>query len=244
MSETPFGSVVDGTGCPIFSLPAYNFTIETISETCPNKNNGQILISAIETHNYTVTLNGAAATLQNNNLKPGSYTICIGVEGENYQQCYDIVIEQGTTISGKVAVDSGKAFIEIEKGTAPFTVFINDEIAFETAASIFTVNVNHGDKIQVKSNLECEGIFAKKVDLFNEIIVFPNPTKGNFGIALPISQNTVKVEIYNIQSQLISVKNYTVNSGKVYLNINSNATGLYFAKVYLEEPIVLKIIKE
>ena len=69
-------------------------------------------------------------------------------------------------------------------------------------------------------------------------------TKGNFEIALPVSQNNVKIEIYNIQSQLISVKNYTINNGKVQLNINSNATGLYFAKVYLEEPIVLKIIKE
>ena len=242
--ETPLGSVVDSTGCPIFSLAADNFTIETISETCPNKNNGQILISAIETLEYNVTLNGTPATLQNTNLSPGNYTICIGVEGENYEQCYDVVIEEGTTISGKVAVDAGKASIQIEQGTAPFTVFVNDNLAFETAAPIFTVDVKHGDKIQVKSNVECEGIFAKTVDLFNEIISYPNPTKGNFEIALPISQNTVKIEVYNMQSQLVSAKNYNVYNGKVQLNITNNATGLYFAKVYLDKPVVLKIIKE
>lgn len=242
--ETPQGSVVDSTGCSIFSLPADNFTIETISETCPNKNNGQILISAVETHNYIVTLNGGAATLQNTNLNPGNYTICIGVEGEDFEQCYDVVIEEGITISGKVALDSNKASIEIEQGTGPFTVFVNDEIAFETASPVFTVDVKHGDKILVKSNVLCEGVFAKTVNLFTEIIAYPNPSKGNFEITLPVSQNNVKIEIYNIQSQLISVKNYTINNGKVQLNINSNATGLYFAKVYLEEPIVLKIIKE
>ncbi len=242
--ETPLGSVVDSAGCPVFALPSDNFTIETISETCPNKNNGQILISALETHNYIVTLNGADAALQNTNLNPGNYTVCIGVEGENYEQCYDVVIGNGITISGKVAIDSGKASVEIEQGTGPFTVFVNDKIVFETASPIFNVNVKHGDKILVKSNVLCEGVFAKTVNLFNEIIAYPNPSKGIFEIALPFSQNNVKIEIYNLQSQLISAKTYTINNGKIQLNITNNATGLYFAKVYLDKPIVLKIIKE
>jgi subtilisin-like proprotein convertase family protein len=242
--NTPLGSTVDSSGCPIFALPVDNFTIEAISETCPDKNNGQILISAEEDHPYIVTLNGAAATLQNTNLNPGNYTICIGVEGEIFEQCYDVVIDNGIVISGKVEVTFGKATIEIEQGTGPFIVFVNDKIALETASPIFNVNVKHGDKIEVKSNVLCEGSFAKTVNLFDEIIAYPNPSKGNFEIALPVLQNTIKIEIYNIQSQLISVKNYTINNGKVQLSIANNATGLYFAKVYLEEPVVLKIIKE
>lgn len=242
--ETPLGSTVDSSGCPVFSLPADNFTIETISETCPDKDNGQILISANETHTYNVTLNGVSASLQNSDLDPGNYTICIGVEGEDYEQCYDVVIDEGTTISGKVAVNSGKASLEIEQGTGPFIVFINDTIALETAVPIFTIDVKHGDKIEVKSSVLCEGVFAKTINLFDEIIAYPNPTKGSLEIALPVSQNSVKIEVYNIQSQLISAQNYTVTNNKVQLNIANNASGLYFAKVYLEEPIVLKIIKE
>ncbi len=243
--ETPSGSTVDSTGCPVFSLPVDNFTIETISETCPDKNNGQILISANETYTYKVTLNGVEATLQNTDLSPGSYTICIGVEeDEDYEQCYDVVINEGTTISGKVAVNSGKASIEIEEGTGPFMVFVNDKIVLKTVAPIFTFDVKHGDKVEIKSSVSCEGVFAKTINLFDEIIAYPNPTKGNLEIALPVSVNTVKIEVYNIQSQLISVQNYTVTNNKVQLNIANNATGLYFAKVYLEEPIVLKIIKE
>ncbi|GGK39822.1 MULTISPECIES: endonuclease [Flavobacteriaceae] len=241
-NNTTPGVNVDASGC--FTLPANNFTIETISETCPDKDNGQILISAQENYTYNVTLNGVNATLQNNNLTPGNYTVCINVAGESYEQCYDVIIAEGTTISGKVAVTSGKASIQIEQGTAPFTVFVNDKIALESAAPIFTVDVKHGDKIQVKSSVECEGIFSKSINLFDEVIAYPNPTKGNFEIATPSNQNNIKVEIFNMQSQLISAKNYTLNNGKVYLNIKNQAPGVYFAKVYLDKPIMLKIIKE
>ena len=92
--------------------------------------------------------------------------------------------------------------------------------------------------------MECEGIFSKSINLFDEVIAYPNPTKGNFEIAIPANQNNIKVEIFNMQSQLISAKNYTLNNGKVYLNIKNQAPGVYFAKVYLDKPIMLKIIKE
>ncbi|MBE0424753.1 MAG: alpha-amylase, partial [Lutibacter sp.] len=39
------GTNVSNTGCPIFTLPANNFTVEVTSETCPNKDNGKISIS-------------------------------------------------------------------------------------------------------------------------------------------------------------------------------------------------------
>lgn len=240
--NTTSGANVDTSGC--FMLPANNFTIETISETCPDKNNGQILISAQENYTYNVILNGATANLQNNGLNPGSYEVCIGVSGEDYEQCFVVEINEGTTISGKVAVAAGKASIEIEQGTAPFTVFVNNKIILETASPVFNVNVAHGDKIEVKSNVVCEGVFSKSINLFNDVIAYPNPTKGNFEITVPISNNNVKIEIYNMQSQLISAKNYTINNGKVQLDIKNNAQGVYFAKVYLDKPVMLKIIRE
>ncbi|MEX1381921.1 T9SS type A sorting domain-containing protein, partial [Lutibacter sp.] len=240
--NTTSGANVDASGC--FTLPANNFTIETISETCPNKNNGQILISAQENYTYNVTLNGSVANLENNGLNPGAYTVCIGVSGETYEQCFTVNIDQGITISGKVAVAAGKASIEIEQGTAPFRVFVNNRITLETALPSFTVDVAHGDKIEVKSNVVCEGAFSKSINLFDEVIAYPNPTKGNLEITVPVSRNNVKIEIYTVQSQLISVKNYTINNGTVKLDINNNVPGVYFAKVYLDKPVMLKIIKE
>ncbi|WP_305852417.1 endonuclease [Lutibacter sp. A64] len=240
-NSTP-GSSVNTSGC--FTLPANNFSIQTISETCPDKNNGQILITAQEDYTYNVTLNGTAATLQNKDLEPGNYTICIEVAGEDYEQCFDVVIEEGTTISGKASVSSGKVSINISEGTAPFNVFVNDNLILQTLDSSFTINAKYGDSIQVKSSVTCEGVFSKNMNLVESVTAYPNPTKGTFEIAVPVSQSTIKIEIYNTQSQLISTKNYEVVNGKVQLNLSNNTVGLYFAKVYLDSPVLLKIIKE
>ncbi|WP_372793477.1 MopE-related protein, partial [Lutibacter sp.] len=54
--RTPIGTLVNASGC--FTLLPNNFNIEVTSETCPNKNNGQISISAAASYTYTTTING------------------------------------------------------------------------------------------------------------------------------------------------------------------------------------------
>ena len=247
--DTPLNSTVDATGCPIFSLPASNFSIKAISETCPDKNNGQIEITTQETLNYTATVNGTAISFTNNivipNLSPNNYEVCITVEGEpDFKQCFTTEILGGTTVSAKSNTNSNRLSIDIEEGTPPYTIYINDKLILETFSPNIAIAIKHGDLVQVKTSVSCEGVFSKTVNLFTEVIAYPNPTKGNFEIALPISQNKVKIEVFNMKTQLISAQEYDVISGKVQLNINNKATGLYFIKVYLEKPVLLKIIKE
>ena len=75
--------------------------------------------------------------------------------------------------------------------------------------------------------------------------VYPNPTKGFFEIAaLPLSILETTIALYNAQMQSISKKSYPVNNGKVQLNIENQANGVYFAKVGLANPVILKIIKK
>ncbi|WP_457616596.1 alpha-amylase family glycosyl hydrolase, partial [Lutibacter sp.] len=88
--NTPAGTAVNSTGCPIFTLPSDNFSIEVISETCPSKNNGQLIITATANYNYQVTVNGVTYDFTNTvtitDLPPGVYDFCITVVGETYQQ--------------------------------------------------------------------------------------------------------------------------------------------------------------
>ena len=246
--NTPIGTNVNSTGCPIFSLPSNNFTVVVTGETCPSKNNGKIVITALSNQPYTVTINNIAynftSTTTAINLSPTSYNFCIGVTGQTYQQCYDVTVAAGTTVSGKSSVVSGKASVEIEKGTAPFTVFVNGQEQFETSAPMFSVEVKSGDILEVKTAVSCEGIYSKKIDSIDGIFAYPNPTQGAFEITVPTSETEVVVELYNINSQLISVKTYPVIYGKVSLSLENKPTGLYFAKVNLDQPITLKIIKQ
>ncbi|MCF6182403.1 reprolysin-like metallopeptidase [Lutibacter sp.] len=237
----------------VFSLPTDNFNIQVTSETCPNKNNGQLNITANETHNYVVNITGTNTSFSDTqnftnsylfeNLAPDIYSICITVTGENYQQCFVVEVLEGITVSGKSSVKANKATVEIEQGTAPYKVFVNGKEVLDTNAPVFTVNVKHGDLLEVKTAKTCEGVYSKAIELLNDFVVYPNPSTGIFEIAMPIAEKQVIISIYNIQSQLISQRSYPVNYGKVNLDISNQPTGIYIAKVHLNKPVVLKIIK-
>ena len=254
------GTNVNSTGCPIFTLPAKNFTVEVISETCPNRNNGKISISASETHNYIAVISGISTdggtpinisdktftnnSLLLNNLQPGIYTVCISVSGETYVQCFEIKVIAGEEILADVNVTAGKASVEIKKGTAPYIVYVNGQELFKTSAPIFSVDVKGGDILEVKTAVSCEGIYSKTINGIDGVFAYPNPTQGAFEITVPTSQTAVVVELYNINSQLISAKKYPVVYGKVQLSLANKPIGVYIAKVLLDQPVTLKIIKQ
>ncbi|MEX1382084.1 T9SS type A sorting domain-containing protein, partial [Lutibacter sp.] len=147
-------------------------------------------------------------------------------------------------VSAKAIVSSAKVEVTMEQGTAPFNVLVNNEEVYQTSAPVFSIDVKHGDVVQVKTAVDCEGIFSKSIDLFEDIIAYPNPTNGYFEITLPISEKEIAIELFTMQSQLISERIYPVIAGKVQLNIETYAAGIYYAIVNIEKPIILKIIKQ
>ena len=244
--NTTVGSIVNANGC--LTLPSNNFDIEVTSETCPDKNNGELIISAVEAHNYMAAINETdynfTSRLTVADLAPGTYNICINVSGETFEQCYTVTIAEGTTVSGKTSVTTKKAAVEITQGTAPFYAYVNGTAVLQTLSPSFSIDVQHGDLLEVKTDVACEGVLSKTIELFDTITAYPNPTQGLVEIALPMLQNEVTVELYNYNSQLISVRTYPVVSGKVYLNLENKPTGLYIAKVLLDKPVSFKIIKQ
>ncbi|AMC11198.1 hypothetical protein Lupro_07985 [Lutibacter profundi] len=246
--NTPVDDVVDETGCSIFNLPSNNFSIETISETCPSSDNGLVIIQTVESHSYVTTINGTTynftGDLTVDNLAPGIYNFCITVTGETYEQCFVVEVKEGTTISGKSSVTSGKATVEIEEGTAPFTIYVNGKETFETNSPIFNIAIKPGDMVEVKTAVTCEGVYSKTIELLDAIVAYPNPTRGNIEIILPISEQEVTIELYNIHSQLISKNVYLIVYGKVQLDLTTIPSGVYIAKVLLDKPLSIKIIKQ
>ncbi|KVV13755.1 alpha-amylase family glycosyl hydrolase [Flavobacterium sp. TAB 87] len=235
---------------PNFSLPKNNFTIESKGESCLNKNNGSISVSALEAHKYTATLNGASYSFVNNTfsvdgLAPNVYSLCIGVEGESYEQCYTITIQKGATITGKSSVVADKVVIEIFEGTAPFQISINGSEQFETSNSSFLVAVEKGDLIEVKTAKACEGVFSKSIDTWSkEVKLFPNPTSGSFEVSVTTSEREVEIGIYNTAGTLLSKKMYPVANNKIQMNLDNQSAGIYFVKIELDTPSIVKIIKK
>jgi hypothetical protein len=99
------------------------------------------------------------------------------------------------------------------------------------------------DYISLEGDLSTLGV-ASNILTTDTIRAYPNPTKGSFEISLPLSIQEATIELFNVQMQSISKKLYSVNNGKLQLNIENQAKGVYFVKVGIKNPVILKMIKE
>ncbi len=76
-----------------------------------------------------------------------------------------------------------------------------------------------------------------------DIKILPNPTSGIFEITIPKFRQEVVVDLYSETGAIISKKIYRNLNGKVTLNIKNQAAGIYYAKVFLDKPMTLKVVK-
>lgn len=225
------------------------FKLAVTSETCPNKNNGKLEISANLQSNYEVNFNNTTTDFSNTttfqNIAPGDYNVCINVKGKPEQkQCFVVKVNEAEAITLKSNI-KGKAFnVNVTSGTAPYKITVNNIEVLQTMSSSFVLNIKHGDTVKIKTNKDCEGEIIKSIDFYSNITPFPNPTSGVFNIALPIDEGRIPIEIYDIRGQLITSKIYTVQLGQIQLNLKAHTSGVYFVKLMLDKPINLKIIKK
>jgi poly(beta-D-mannuronate) lyase len=76
-------------------------------------------------------------------------------------------------------------------------------------------------------------------------LLYPNPTKGNFELVLPLMQNEIAVELFNIHGEVIKKGVYPVVSGRVQLNLDNQSSGVYFLRINLEgKQMNYKVIKQ
>ncbi|MFC2110599.1 DUF4955 domain-containing protein [Bacteroidota bacterium] len=247
--ESASASIVDfEIGSGEFLLASDNFTIQALGETCKDKNNGKVVINGTATHNYIATINGVDYEFDKDKtiegLPPGNYDLCIAVVDEDYKQCYQLSIASGVTLSAKISVSKKSASVSIASGQAPYKVFKNGVQILETNQSNFSIDVNHGDTIQLKSKDACQGEMLKTINLLEDIKAYPNPSKGLFELYIPNDIEEIGIELYDIQSRLIVSKVYQVRNGNVAIDIKDKPSGVYFAKINSKSPVFVKLIKK
>jgi len=235
---------------PLTLLPN-NFTVEAKGELCPGENNGAINITAKETFAYQAKINDKVVSFTNNalnyaNLAPGNYTISITIPNEIFEQNFNVTIPKAAATTGKSNVTAKNVEVEITQGTAPFTIFVDGAEQFQTTDNNFTVSLDKAGLVEVATAKTCEGVFAKKVtsyELGTILSAYPNPTSGSIEIEIPNAKTEVSIELFNFGGQLVSKGNYNAESGRVLLNLEKLPAGIYAAKINLETPEYIKIIK-
>ncbi|MFD1062530.1 thrombospondin type 3 repeat-containing protein [Winogradskyella litorisediminis] len=247
-----------------------NITLEIISERCENQNNGEVNVNVLQTFvNYTVTLVGNGINLTqtiagvNNNTRfldvaVGAYTVCVNVDGRDYQQCFEINIDAAPALGAvfSVANENGgssdtqslRTAVDINSGTAPFTIKLNDEVVLITSETQFSVDTSSGGLLEITSAIACEGKLSRTIDssLPLELTYGPNPVINNLRINIPDApENGVNVQIFDVHGKLVANQNYNVqNSAFISVPFNSLSQGVYFVKLDLEKAEMIKIIKK
>lgn len=231
-----------------------DLSIKVIGESCFNKNNGQITITAPNTYDYVANLGDMSYDFNSNlnidNLNAGNYTLCIRLAAEpDFEQCYNLRVEAAQEISGKSKTSKVNSKylenIEIVSGSAPYTVSVNGNQVLKTMSSSFSVDVKVGDFISVSSKFPCEGLFKKQIHPETPSLLYPNPTKEWVNIFVPEENGKdVFVEIYNSNNQLLKKEVFVVRDNSILVSLLGRPNGIYFLKIETENPILFKVIKQ
>ena len=230
------------------TITSNNFSIQAFGETCPNKDNGKIVIEGSTDLTYNATVNGTPYpftnnTLTLNDLPIGMYDVCISIAEVNTEQCYLIDIPENEVLLGKFTTNKNKTYVQVTSGTAPYNVAINGILQFQTNESEFELYTNTDDFVEITSSKDCEGSLSNWNTL-TKSVAFPNPSSGHFQIAVQTDSKEVNLEVYDMMSRLVSNSNYLVIDGKVSVNIENKPSGIYFVKLLSDRIETFRIIKK
>ena len=257
----------DGIGsvCDNDEFSEDDISIEIISETCPGLENGTINISVIDTpFSFTATVVGDNVDLSegfNNtvsfeDLPVGAYVVCVAVDGINFERCFEINIDAAPELdidfdgvlpdpSGDGGLNGSAFNFTINEGTGPFNIFFNNQLIRTTNERSFNIQVSGSGRLEVESARLCEGIFSIDVEGgFENIVASPNPVVNDLTIQMPrLDISNLPVRVFNISGQEIYNQNIPINNSRVRVPFGNLPSGVYFVRIEIENPVVLKIVK-
>jgi hypothetical protein len=254
--NTPFGEDVDLFGCTYFSLPASNFTILITGETCITSNNGKINITAQEYYNYTATVTGARLSDDYNfteavdirNLLSGTYELCIKIEEQpTYNICYTIIITEPQKLSVLSRYNSLDKNISLGLfGGKNYTIDFNGLI-YTTTESEITLSVSKGNNsIEIKTDLECQGVYKENIFVSDEISIYPNPFEERINVFMGNNDSEkVALNIYSYLGQLVLSKKLLIKEDFINIDTSNIPSGLYIVSLESNNSLLtFKIVKK
>ena len=231
-------------------LDANNVSVQTISETCVDENDGVITVNVAQTaFDYNVTLTSSTGTDTSqvigaskafSGLSPGIYEVCVETVQLSYTQCFEVEIIESQPISLKASASktSKKYSFNIDEGTAPFSVFLNNKLLRVSNEKSFEIELKEGGKLEVKTAKDCEGVFKTTIDT---VLLLQNPVANSIELLLPLGTEKTIMEtiIFDINGKLVFKEMVSVQGNSMSIPFQNFAKGIYILKL----PIAVKPIK-
>lgn len=249
-ADTPAGTIVDVTGCPVFTLPPDNFSILVTGESCRNSNNGTITILAAQTLDYTAAVSGPNTnetlnftdTLAITDLASGEYTVCITVAGQpGYENCFTLSVPQPEDLSVFSSISSLDNEITLNlSGGKSYTINLNNEV-FRTTESEITLPLSRIENtLTVSTDKACQGTYEETIFLSSKLLIYPNPVEGS-DLNIFMGDNEleeVEITLYTLNGVKIMGKQYPLINREISLNVDRLARGIYLLNIRTERSLV------
>lgn len=256
--DTPENTPVDVDGCPVFSLPANNFSIQSTGESCISSNNGSITIGAGSVQEYTATLTDAQSNEQSvafanqgvfENLTSGNYSVCITIAGQaDFEQCFEVVISEPEPLSVSSKINSLRSEITLDlRGGRQYLIELNGQ-AHITEESQITLPLNRVENVlRVQTDKDCQGTFEETIFLSTKVLIYPNPvTSGVVNIYLGSDEfEEVTVSLFGANGRQVYQKQHSPGNGFVELDVSALTQGVYILNVKTPNSLLnYKILKK
>jgi hypothetical protein len=255
--DTVPGATVNAAGCEVFSLPADNFRIKSNGSSCIGLQNGKITVSAALTLNYTATLTGGnepqvqtfTESVSFSNLAPGTYQVCIEVDGElDYLQCFQLILDEPDPLSVNTQITTLNDEVELSlSGAKEYTIQLNGKTYWTTENSIRLPLDRPINTLTVNTELSCQGTYAETLVLSTTPMIYPNPVSDEY-LHIYLSdatENSASVSLYNLAGSRIYAKNTSIQDGETRLDMSGYPNGIYILNIKLSSELrTYKIVKK
>ncbi|MDG1805495.1 T9SS type A sorting domain-containing protein [Flavicella sp.] len=226
----------------IYEKEIGSMSVKTISNPCPDTQEGAILFNPIFSDVYTARIYNDtydetytfSENLSVENLPNGIYSIALSAaQNENYQESLQVVITSpdALQVSSKTN-QTKKTTILTLKGGNIFEISHNHK-TFKTSLNTIEIPLKNGtNKISVKTDKDCQGIYKNEISIGNEIFGYPNPANDFYTIDFgqdPSSSSTIY--IYNSLGKLVLSKQITIHDNKAQIDTTPLSIGMYHIKI-------------
>ena len=243
-NNTPAGAIVDTNGCKVFSLAPDTFSVTVTSVSCAKMNNGSIALSAKDTsYSYAYDAGDAGTGLLHaaNNyraslegLAPGSYNICFTVDGEdNYERCYSISVAEPAPLETNAVVNTSTRTLDLNlKGSKEYRVTLNGKPLVTQKQALTLPLVAGKNTIEVRTDLQCQGIYFDEIFVSEEVKVYPNPTSGPLQLYLGGSDRNVSLSVTSLQGNTVYSTDLSVGSNRFSaIDLSHLSSGVYIVSL-------------
>ncbi len=238
------------------NLPIDNYKIQSLGLTCPNADNGKIIIDTRVATTYELNITGDGVDtnydfteeIEVTNLKPGLYSATITIKGNtDYKVEFDIVIEDVAQlgITSKVLHNSKQVALSLS-GSDTYIIELNGE-TLQTSDNNITLDLNPGsNSIQVKTDKDCQGTFSKQFHITSSFTISPNPVETVLNINANVSDGrSTTVYLFDALGKMVKAETVIFNGSEGILNVSDLSKGFYFIKIRTSEfNETLKLVKK